>query len=335
VSVKEEYRRRIFISPYQLRALDMLSDVVNIPPIIESLNIQKMDFQKIFFSTMFQCGVEELALICPYENQKNFKIESEFLSNRISFDSDLYHKYGLLLHKVRPLFEEYFENEDLQKADQENIFKTEVILTDLLFEMQTNLSSVSILPWSKPDLEKLRVTLEPEKYYPIRNLLSMIENDNLNLPLPTQSILSKDVKKFEKIIESNIFLKYAETHQELENKKIEKSSALSQITEKGKMLQTRFERHINLKEFGITTLNLAPSCVELIFGKIPGVIAENAIKLLDPIISRYVSDNQRLVTYEFSPISKEILTERLFNKSVIEHLKERNFQDITQFMNSK
>lgn len=330
--MKEGYRRRIFISPYQLKALDWLSDVVNIQPIIESLHVPIMDFQKIFYSTMFQCGVEELKLICPAENQKNFETESDFLRDRIRFDSGLNHKYELLLRKVRPIFEEYFEDENLRMSEQENIFKTEVILTDLLFEMQTNLSSVSILPWLKPDLESLRKTLEPEKYYPIKNLFSMIENDNLNLPLPSQSILSTEVKKFEMIIESDIFQSYTISHKNLENKKIEKSKALFQIKEKGKMLQTRFERNINIKEFGVNTLNLAPPFIEVLLGKIPGVAAESILKLFDPILSRSVTDNQRLVTYEFSQRSKEILNDRLFDQRVIEHFKKSDFQDITQFM---
>lgn len=325
--MEEKNRRRIFISPYQLGPLEMLSDLVNLPPVIEEFNIPKMDFQGIFFSTMFQCGVEEIALICPDNRHKNYNIGSDFLRNRIAFDSQVSKKYELLLLKVKPLFKEYYEDEKLQQNDKGNIFKAEVLLTDLLFEMQTNLSSVFISPYSKPDLKRLQVTLQPELYYPLKNLILLIESDNLNLPLPTESVLRNDVKKYEKIIESDIFSKYAATHQKLKNKQIEKSKALSQIIKNGELLQTRFNRYINLKELGITTLNMTPKCIDLFFGKIAGAATENALKLFDPIVSRFLSDNQRLVTYHFSPIAQEILNDRLFDKKILGRFEPKTIHD--------
>jgi hypothetical protein len=310
----EENRRRAFLGPHHVAQLRVIEEILNAPPIIENCNVPKLDFSGIFFSTMIQCGVEEFVVVTDQYPQVKHDLNSEFLSERVAFDKNLYKTYFQIYGKVLPLFAEYEEDEKLGKNDKSELHSAKMLITDLLFQMKTNLGSVSVGMSPRPDLERLKVILKPEMYYPIRNLIYSIENDKLNLPIPTQSILQSNIEKYEKIIHSDIFVKYSKSHQNFQNQTVPKSKALSQICKEANKLQIRFAKYIDLKEFVISSFNKIPIGAEFFGGKIGGTVAEGVLKLFEPIYKNHLSNNQRQVIYEFSPITNEIFDERIFKR---------------------
>jgi hypothetical protein len=315
----DKHRRRIFLGPHHLSAIETLDEVLNLPVLTKECKLPKMDFVGIFFSTMIQCGVEEFVLISPNVLSKRYCLNSDFLSNRITFDSDLTNKYYRIYDKILPLFKEYCENENLEKENKSQLNTTQMFLTDLLFGMKTNLSSTTTFVSPYPDLTKLKSMLAPELYYPIRNLIMSIEEDDLKLPLPSKSILHDNIQKYEEIIDSNIFSNYAISHQNLQNNSISKSKTITQICKDAKILRTQFACYIDLKRLAINSLNVIPSGVELFGGKIYGTVAEGLFKLFEPTFKDYISNNRRLVTYQFAPIAHDVVSERIF-----EHIKKEN-----------
>lgn len=310
--MSQETRRRIFLGPRQLEDIQVLDEVFNAPILINKYNLPKMDFRGIFFSTMIQCGVEEFAMISTDMMRDTPGFNSDFLSSRINFDSKLIKQYFNIYGKIYPLFEQYRENKNLERKDILEIHTTQMFLTDLLFGMKTNLGSVSIPPKPDPDLERLKIFLEPELFYPIRNLMLLIENDNLKLPIPTQSILHQDVQKYEEIINSGFFSKYVRSHQNLENNAISKPRALTQIRKDAKILRNQFSKYIDLKGMVINSLNMVPPTAEFFGGKICGNVAEKLLKIIEPICKNNISNNRRLVTYQFTPITEDVLKDRFF-----------------------
>ena len=309
----ESYRRRIFLSPCHLEAIQVYNEVVNLPLLVEEYKLPEMDFRNIFFSTMIQCGVEEFVMISSNPKRDTPNFDSDFLSSRIIFDRKLSTQYFKIFDKINPLFIGHHENEKLEKADRNEAHSARSFITDLLFGMKTNLGSVNITLYPYPDLMRLNTFLEPELYYPIKNLMSLIEKDNLKLPLPTKSILHKDILKYEEIIESSLFSKYVLAHQNFERNSLPKYRALTQIRKDAKNLQNRFSKYINLKEILINSLNVIPPSVELFGGKIYGSVAEKLLKIMEPIFKDNISNNRRFINYQFTPITEDVLKKRLFN----------------------
>lgn len=310
----EEKRRRVFLGPHHVAQIEVIDEILNAPPLIENSNLQKLEFSSIFFSTMIQCGIEEFVIVTDQYPKVKKNLNSVFLSDRIVFDKNLYRKYFQMYEKILPLFSEYEENENFKKNDKSNVYATKMQLTDLLFQMKTNLGSVSVGMSPRPDLEGLKGILKPELYYPVRNLISSIENDNLKLPIPTQSILQSNIEKYEEIINSDIFTHYSTSHQNFQNQTLIKSKALTQIAKDAKKLQIRFSRYIDLKEFAISSFNKIPIGAEFFGGKIGGTIAESLLKLVEPIYKNHLLNNRRQVIYEFSPITNDIFNERIFKR---------------------
>jgi hypothetical protein len=312
--MSEGGRRRIFLGPAQMGHLQGIDDVLNNPKIMEYLELPKIDLSGIFFSTMIQCGVEEFVLVSNSYREVLGDLNSDFLSNRVVFDKNLFETYLGIHCKVLYQFAEYEEDESLDEKDKSELFKTETFLADLLFQMKTNLGSASIFKGGPPDLKRLKTILSPEMYYPLQNLFSSYETDNLRLPLPTQSILHQNIKNYEKIIDSDIFSKYSLAHQNLQNNKLPKSTALKQICYNANKLQIRFQRYLSLKELAISSFNKIPIGAELFGGKIGGLAAEGLLKLFEPLYKNGLSNNQRHIRYEFSEISKDIIKERIFTR---------------------
>lgn len=306
-------RRHIFLGPHHFECLMTLDEVINHPAILKKLQKPKIDFQGIFFSTMIQCGVEDIYFVCDIDER--FNLKSEFLSNRIIFDSDLTLKYHRILAKVNSLFNDFSQSEKLEKDQSHEMHNARMLLTDLLFEMKTNFGTVSIFnkqPY--PDMTKLDLVLDSELYYPLTQLFSLIENDKLSLPIPTRSILPENVKKYEEIIDSDLFIKYSSSHYALQKNTIGKQTAINRIEKNAKRLQNKYSDLLNVQEFVIKTLDTIPIGAEILGGNIYGKIAEGVVKLIESIYQKQGMKDKRLTTYEFTPISYEILERRFFKK---------------------
>jgi hypothetical protein len=304
-------RRRIFLGPHHLEQIRIFHKFVNLPIFQNKDNPSTVDFRGIFFSTMIQCGVEEFVLTSINKEQDTPKFNSDFLSSRIIFDSKLDHQWAITYTQFRSLFGEYHEDENLDEKNKNELHAAEMFLTDLLLGMKTNLGTVNIPFYPNLNLERLQTFLAPELYYPIKNLKSLIENDNLNLPLPTESILHQNIRKYEEIINSGFFSKYVQSHQDFENNTIPKSRALTQIRKTAINLQNQFSNHVSLKKMGINSLRIVPIGAEIFGGKICGNVAEGLLKIFEPICKDNLLNDRRLVTYQFSPITEDILKNRL------------------------
>lgn len=307
--MSDKSRRRIFLSPWHLEQIQCYNELFNHPLLIKDSNLQKMDFRGIFFSTMIQCGIEEFVMINCNPSRDLPQCNSEFLSKRIIFDCDLCKKYLQIQENLWPLFEEYFVRAQIEGTSDTKVHVARNFLTDMLFAMKTNLGSVAITS-PTPDIERLKTTLNPELFYPLRNLILSIENDDLELPLPTQSISSQNVQRYEEIIDSEIFSNYAISHQNFQNSSITKPNAFAQIRKNATKIEKQFGHYVNLKNMAINSLHLIPTGVELFGGKIYGTVTEQLLKIIEPIFKDTLTNNRRIVTYKLSPITEDLLNTR-------------------------
>lgn len=311
-----ENPRSLFISPPQLGFLYALTDVMNSPPVIE-FHKTKINFPSIFFSTMIQSGVEKFTIVGGQDYFDNIEpsIRSEFIANRIINSPNDYVEFIKIFNKIKSIFEKNLEIENISQDNKFEIFATEAFLTDLFYGMKKNLCIVSVTLDSYPNMNKLKSIISPELYYPLNNLLSSFENQNLNSPIPTKSILHQNIRDYENIITSDIFQEYVDSHKKLEQFEYSKPEAVKQIAIKANSLKNKFSNLISLKHLTITTIDNTPRVAELLGGKICGEIADYSIKIFGPILNNYLTGNRRMIIYQFSPVSKEI-----FDNRIMKHL---------------
>lgn len=291
-------KRKVIIGPFQLGALAALDAVVNLPSILK--HVPKMDAENLFYACMIQSGVEEFEV--PSLKGLSVK-ESSFLSERISLIPE--ETYLKCSESTKRIFKDYlpegYKIDDRYSA----IWSLEFFLTDLFLAFERKISIVRILPI--PDLTKAEGLIPPELFYPVQNLLNAFDSETTTLPLPKSSISAKNVKEFQDIITSDLFSQYALAHQELDNNKLTKRKVISDITKAGHGLFQKYKRLLYLKNLAISSLPVTAKTIDLIFGKLAGILAEYAAGQLN----NWLKNEKRIVLYHFYPTFQEIVLRRL------------------------
>lgn len=296
-------KRKVLVGPFQFGALNALNDVVNLPPILE--HFPKMDVENLFFSCMIQSGVEEFEISqdCPVK-------ESKFLSERISFTPQ---KAYIKSHEIiRKIFTHHLPDNYERDETYSIIWRLESFLSDLFLSLERRTSMVCILPI--PDLARADRLIPPELFYSFQNLLNAFDSENATLPLPRSSISSKNVKIFQGIIASDLFSQYTLTHKELDHNKLPEKKAILDITKAGRALFRNYKRPLYLKNLTISLLPVTAKMIDIIFGRLPGILSEYAVNRLN----NWLKNDRRIVLYHFGPMFHEISSRRLTSPSLQE-----------------
>ncbi len=291
-------KRKVLISPYQQGALDALYTVVNLPPILEQ--VPQMDVEGLFYSYMIQAGAENF-VVSPIESSS--AKYSEFISKRISFLSE--DRFRKVYDIVGTVFQSYLPEGYKIDPRFSKVGSVEAFLADLLLSLEEKLDMVCILPI--PDSAKFEGILPPELFHPIQNLINAFDSESAKLPLPKSSILSTNVKILQEIITSDLFSRYSLKHQELANALASKKKAIFDINEFGGKLLIKYEKLIYLKPLTISLLPVTAKLIDVVFGTLPGTLAEYSSKLL----TNWLKDERRIVLYHFHPTFEDIVRRRL------------------------
>jgi hypothetical protein len=96
-------------------------------------------------------------------------------------------------------------------------------------------------------------------------------------------------------------------HQELANARASKKKTISNIAKLGGKLSIKYEKLLYLKHLTISLLPVTPKIIDVVFGKLPGTLAEHSFKLLND----WLKEERRIVLYHFHPTFEEIVIKRL------------------------
>lgn len=293
-------KRKATIGPYQLGALDALNTIVNWPLILE--RVPKMDAEALFYSCMIQSGVEEFEI---FAGQARLVGESNFLSKRTSLISDeVYHKGTEMVTKT---FESYLPDGYRTDEKYSSIWTLQSLLTDLFVSLERKTSMVCILPM--PDLAETEGLIPPELFYPLENLLHSFDSENATLPLPRSSISSENVRDFQDIITSDLFSQYCSTHKQLDDNRFTREKAILDTAKAGRALFQKHKKLLYLKNLTISLLPVTARIIDVIFGKLPGILAEYSTNL----VSTWLEDERRITLYHFHPMFERIILKRLIS----------------------
>ncbi|GBF44620.1 hypothetical protein LPTSP2_39230 [Leptospira ellinghausenii] len=187
-----------------------------------------------------------------------------------------------------------------------NVAEIEFYLETVFFAANTKTSTINMFKF--PNIKNCKQLMPAELYFAISNFLSLIETSPQKLPIPKQEIDLDHIKKFETIIESNLFQSYCESHNALEYNDIEFTIAIDNLKNKGKNLYNRHIDSILLKDMAISVLPITEKIIGTIFGKIPGSISKFASKIL----TDYLKTEKKIVIYQLDGLFKTILTDVVF-----------------------
>lgn len=309
--------RRVYIGPNQLAAISSMMAMANMSPMIKYVSKQEepvnlVNAESLIYSTLIQCGVDRFEIPKGYGIRYGWKerlSKSKYLDARITHFSpnELAETYNYV-HKIFDAFlpKGFRGNKEFLEARELELF-----LVDLLIAAKRKVSCVTF--FESPDMSKAERQVPSGLLFPIRNLINSFESVTPSLPCPKSIVTLQDVNRFDNLINSDLFSNYISQHERLENLSNLKKNAINDIVESGKnVLQSNLDL-LQLKDTTISVLSLTTTLIEVLFGKLPGVLADYSVTLM----TKLFNDERRIVMYQLSSVFEEML-----HSSIIAFLKE-------------
>jgi hypothetical protein len=292
--------KRVFLSPYQLGALDGFSEAFNISPIFDHL--PRLDGPAAFYATMLQSGAEFFSVPDRIVHEIP---QTELLAGRVQrYEPTSVRDISDLLTRV--LGEPFQSLRDERTGRRaQSIDSVRVFLEDLLVAARRRESFVSVLPTPRDSLTV--PGMAPEVGMAVSCLFAEFTDERVDAPVPRLVIDRGAVARFEEIISSDVFRRYASTHAVLEDASYDASRALEAVKKTGRDLELAFEKHLDRSVLGMGLLTLTPKILDLAFGRLPSILAEFATKLVEPLMK----ERRRIVVYRLDGVLKALMEQRM------------------------
>jgi len=280
----------------------MLEHIVNSPSRIEYRD--PINVNSIIYGSMIQCGIDRFDISEAFDPDKEVREEqtSSFIKTRISYiPAGRKHSF-----EVRDLVSAVFENSLtginlMDEPQYSDIMGLGEFIIDLMFAMEHKTSLMTLLPF--PNMENIREMIPAELFFPIKNLMSSFEPSFPNLPFPKLSIQSRNLRRFEQILRSDLFSIYSSQHSNLEINSVNKKLAFKGIVNSGKNVLQRNLDALQLKNLTISVLPVTTKLIDIVFGKLPGILADYSASLL----SDYIKNDRRIVVYQMNSVFDNLI----------------------------
>jgi hypothetical protein len=289
--------RTAIIGPFQKVKADVISEAVNVAPFLESL--QRLDVHRLWYSTTIQSGVETLDVVGEAEKEDHWP---RFLVKRVSYSTPPEFVQSFAL--VMLAFENHFgldprENVEAPVSNLRN-FLVELLLAA---HRKRNLIYFDEMP----DVASLQSLLPAELLLPFKNLMLAIEHSNPVVASVQSSMALQDVALFEEIIDSRPFMDYENSHSSFDQSEVNLKKALERVRAGSRLLVAKNPRLLKSRQVAISLLPVTSKLVDLVFGKLPGTLADyftNALKT-------WLQDKRRIVIYQFSDLLEATMKARM------------------------
>lgn len=193
---------KIFISPYDVGFFTALRDVGKSN--VFQTYTSDLSFPTWLYSSLIQTGASFLELA---DDPGNLFSASHTMQQRLIEAKA--HVYEKICTQVSDLFSAYTPKSSGEKLGND-LRQANVIVTSLLYALHSG--SNLVLTMDVPNLDTYKGELSPEFYNPIRNVLQSIRNAEIYTAAPIGIIAREEIKKYESLIDSDIYSKYATAH---------------------------------------------------------------------------------------------------------------------------
>lgn len=250
---------------------------------------------RLIFTAMVQAGVKKIRLV---GGEHSTILNSEFMKGRyLAFSLEEYFK---IFNEVENTIKGNVIV-DANDGVRNEIWSLTWFLSELIFALRTKSSMVSVLPF--PKVDDYIGLFRPQFISSIGVLFEKISVVNLKLPVPQKEILSSDIKKFNEVINSDLFGSYSLAHEELEFSDSDDLKIIANIEDKAFLLRNYFESFIDIKKLSMSIIPITVKVIDDVCGKIPGAFAN----VLGNALSQALSDTRRITIYDYGDVHKELM----------------------------
>ncbi|WPY97637.1 hypothetical protein [Christiangramia sp. OXR-203] len=300
-------KRKLYIGAATIGELEVIEEISNDEVFLKSLNKPKIDTYSITFDYLIQCGVDKVVtedfenFISSEENPQIFN----FLKNKTSKISS--NKIDESREAIERIFKYYLPEGYNSNEKYDSIWYIQNLLESLVIAANTNTSVFKNMRSVTSNLEKAKDVLPLELYKPIHFLINSIKQDTVDLPFIGQSLEKRNLDRFNEIFESKTFEEYKLSHSILDTQNEKKNSAISNIQRNSVDLYRKNKDFLNIRKGIITTLSITPKIIDASLGKIPGSIADLAVKFLTSLIEI----QKRVIIYDQEPLYDDLFRNRI------------------------
>jgi hypothetical protein len=182
--------------------------------------------------------------------------------------------------------------------------RIEAFLIDLLYALARRTSFIQVIP---RDSDLVPLHLPSQLDLPLHRLVQSFESVQPEVAATAVAITASNAARFQEIMSSQVFEEYVAGHRQLENTSEKPREVEKAIREAARRLQRRNARLLKLQKVPVSILPATTRLIDAVFGALPGKLAELASNLL----GAWLSQNQRIVVYEFSEPERQIIHSRV------------------------
>lgn len=254
-----------------------------------------VDITHFFLSAITMSGVDRIYSMLPFEETSTTLIKK-------IVKKPLIRDWAKYLVQVDETFQKYLPAKVSRKVEKD-LFYYKYLTIQLLFAMKSN---SCILLISDFNTLKSSSAIPPEIKLLFDVLFSSIQIKEAQLPVVKYDFQKRDVRKLVEILSSKEYNIYKEAQSEIEKNRSLTGRIVKSIEIAGKDLYRKNSKYLTINESLIQAIPMTPQVIELYFGKLPGIIAEFASK----IIVDYMGINNTIPIYSAKSISSLLNSNR-------------------------
>lgn len=253
-------KKIIYISPGDLEGINAISKLANSELFLEYL--QPINYHSILFSTLYQSGADLFELNKSLLPDK--VLNTPFWKDRfVNVDNAAFSKHSL---KARDILLSNFDTKLDETFRAPQYLNLRNHFTSLFYSAEMGIPFVNPEFADPISFDFLESRLSKELFIAIRNLNSLVSIDKYTTIAPQYEFLLKDVRRFEDIANSTLYLNYSNSISLLsESTRIE--SAKKEINSNALKVYNKYARHLDLKSMSFGFLRFGKNISDMFTSK--------------------------------------------------------------------
>ena len=277
--------RKLILTPYEHGGLAYIDILFN--KILHATNDESVDTAHLFLSAVTMAGVGSIQSFSQLPNSQTTLVKKILSKSSIK-------EWINCNNKVETVFKKYITNNSSNESKQE-ISNVSHRIKSMFYAMKTN-SGILLLAGKDTFINKH--LLPPEIIYPIEILFDSIQTKNATLPIVKHDMEKGDIKRLLDVLGSKQFKNYQEAQSEIEVNSNLTTKTIKTIEKAGKDLYKKNVALLNLQENIVRAIPLSAKVIDLVFGKIPGILTEYT----GTILTDYLKLNKTIPLYSCDKI---------------------------------
>jgi len=264
----------IYISRNDLAGINAISELSNVDAFLEQLD--PIDYHFLLFSTLYQSGTNFFQLDINY--LPSTIVTNPFWKDRfVAIDNKAYEKS---IVKATNILKDNFDLELDKKYRAPQYTNLKSYLSSLFYSAETGIPFINTEFAESKDFDFLESRLSKELYAAIKNFTSLVQSDKISTITPQFTVLKKDVKRFEDIANSTLYLKYSESLQLLSH--TSKVDTLKKdIHVNALKVYNKYAKHLDLKAMTFSLLKFNKKIIDLFTNKVTSIFGDYIIEAFE------------------------------------------------------